>query len=229
MTEARTLEVAWASLGITPSRICEAWGTGNTPWAATVEGVLDPLLASAADLAPFRAGWCTVPDVAVDPVAGEVRVATQRFRPGTIVTQQLEGSRGLLVFAATLGGAFDDWVAGLLASGDAFLAYAADTIGAVTVEAVADVLAARMEDECARVGEGCTRRLSPGYCGWDVAEQHALFALLPDAFCGIRLNPSAMMVPKKSVSGIVGTGPGVAKAAYPCATCDRTDCLARPG
>ncbi|MCK7538940.1 MAG: hypothetical protein MZV63_52410 [Marinilabiliales bacterium] len=46
-----------------------------------------------------------------------------------------------------------------------------------------------------------TNRFSPGYCGWDVAEQHKLFSFFKDNFCGITLTESALMNPVKSVSG----------------------------
>ncbi|MCK7517168.1 MAG: hypothetical protein MZV64_05325 [Ignavibacteriales bacterium] len=36
-----------------------------------------------------------------------------------------------------------------------------------------------------------TNRFSPGYCGWHVSEQHNLFRLVPDNYCGITLNDIA--------------------------------------
>jgi len=55
-------------------------------------------------------------------------------------------------------------------------------------------------------GKKITNRYSPGYCGWDVTEQHKLFQLMPENYCGIKLTPSALMDPVKSISGIIGIG-----------------------
>jgi hypothetical protein len=55
-----------------------------------------------------------------------------------------------------------------------------------------------------------------------VSDQHDLFSLLPEDFCGIRLTESAMMVPVKSVSGIIGIGPGVERVDYQCKNCQQS-------
>jgi hypothetical protein len=60
-----------------------------------------------------------------------------------------------------------------------------------------------------------------------VAEQHALFALLPPQFCGISLGESALMHPVKSVSGIIGVGPEVKYSDYLCDVCNVSDCTYR--
>ena len=72
-----------------------------------------------------------------------------------------------------------------------------------------------------------TNRYSPGYCGWQVAEQHKLFQLIPDNYCGIRLTESALMDPVKSVSGIIGIGENVKINPYTCRMCDMPDCVYR--
>jgi hypothetical protein len=72
-----------------------------------------------------------------------------------------------------------------------------------------------------------TNRYSPGYCDWNVGEQHKLFSFFPDNYCGIRLTPSALMDPVKSVSGIIGIGENVKRNDYTCRVCDMKDCIYR--
>jgi hypothetical protein len=76
-------------------------------------------------------------------------------------------------------------------------------------------------------GKKITNRYSPGYCGWDVAEQHKLFRLVPGNFCGIRLTESALMDPIKSISGIIGIGENVKFNKYTCNLCDFKNCRYR--
>ncbi len=52
-----------------------------------------------------------------------------------------------------------------------------------------------------------TLRYSPGYCGWHVSGQPALFARLRPERIGVELMESCLMKPSKSVSGVIVTGP----------------------
>ena len=76
-------------------------------------------------------------------------------------------------------------------------------------EAASDIMQNELGKSAAISGNKITNRYSPGYCGWQVAEQHKLFQLIPDNYCGIRLTESALMDPEKSVSGIIGIGENV--------------------
>ncbi|MBN2684192.1 MAG: hypothetical protein JXR40_02835, partial [Pontiellaceae bacterium] len=85
----------------------------------------------------------------------------------------------------------------------------------------------QIEMKFAAEGLGVTNRFSPGYCGWEVKEQHALFRLLPEKFCGVQLQDSAFMQPRKSISAIIGIGKGLEQADYVCEICDSAHCVYR--
>ena len=68
---------------------------------------------------------------------------------------------------------------------------------------------------------------SPGYCGWHVSEQQLLFPLFEGQTCGVRLTDSSLMVPIKSVSGIIGLGKEVRRLDYTCGLCDFKQCYKR--
>lgn len=105
--------------------------------------------------------------------------------------------------------------------------YIYDVVGSEIVEAAADLMQNDLQKAMISSGRKITNRYSPGYCGWDVAEQHKLFQLVPDNFCGIRLTESALMDPVKSVSGIIGIGENVKMNPYTCRLCDLKDCIYR--
>jgi cobalamin-dependent methionine synthase I len=94
-------------------------------------------------------------------------------------------------------------------------------------EAASDIVQNELGKSAAISGNRITNRYSPGYCGWQVVEQHKLFQLIPDNFCGIRLTESALMDPVKSVSGIIGIGEKVKINPYTCRMCDMPDCVYR--
>ncbi|MDQ1332451.1 MAG: hypothetical protein QG576_485, partial [Bacteroidota bacterium] len=107
--------------------------------------------------------------------------------------------------------------------GDLLRGYVYDTVGSELVEAAADLMQYDLENEMIKSGKKITNRFSPGYCGWDVAEQKKLFQLVQDNYCGIRLTSSSLMDPVKSVSGIIGIGENVDRNPYTCSLCDMKD------
>lgn len=105
--------------------------------------------------------------------------------------------------------------------------YIYDVAGSEIVEAAADIMTEKLKEEMQRKGMLITNRFSPGYCGWNVSEQHKIFQLVPDNFCGIQLLESALMVPIKSISGIIGIGRNVRFLPYTCSKCDYKNCTYR--
>ena len=172
----------------------------------------------------IRAGWRRFASATIDVAAGCVVLEGVEFRPGRIVTPQLASATAAALVVVTLGPEFDVWSRGFFERGDPYLGYLADTIGSEMAEAAAEATQGALEADLLEAGLRTTRRFSPGYCRWDVAEQTALFSLLPDRFCGITLGASSFMSPVKSVSALIGVGPDATKAPYPCRRCDAEDC-----
>ncbi|MBN2291645.1 MAG: hypothetical protein JXM70_04420 [Pirellulales bacterium] len=149
------------------------------------------------------------------------------FSVGSIIGQQLPDISSLIIYAATLGKKYDSWISQLFSEGNSLDGFIADSLGIVAVEAAAEWLVQQIEAYGAIVQLKCTYPYSPGQCGWDITEQQVLFHLLPENFCGIQVTSSSLMIPIKSVSGIVGMGEQVSKKEYICNLCDRTNCHLR--
>ncbi|NBC83469.1 MAG: hypothetical protein GVY19_08815 [Bacteroidetes bacterium] len=150
-----------------------------------------------------------------------------RFNVGKIVFHQMKKSEQIAFFACTAGKGIDVLSRKMMNQGDIIEGYMIDIIGTIIVEKAMDrvqqVLQEQMKDNQLKI----TNRYSPGYCNWDVAEQHKLFSMFPQDFCGISLTDSALMNPVKSVSGIIGIGKDVNYNPYTCNFCDRTSCIYR--
>ncbi|MEE3446448.1 MAG: vitamin B12 dependent-methionine synthase activation domain-containing protein, partial [Prevotella sp.] len=67
----------------------------------------------------------------------------------------------------------------------------------------------------------------PGYCGWHVSQQQLLFPLFNGQTCGVTLTDSSLMLPIKSVSGIIGVGEKVRRLDYTCGLCNFEKCYKR--
>ncbi len=144
-----------------------------------------------------------------------------------IVTGQIKKSVKAAIFVCTIGSAMETWSKQLMKAGDPSTSYFVDTIASVTAEATANLLHDHIGKKMQTLGMNFTNRYSPGYCNWSVSEQHLLFSLLPQNFCGITLTDSALMIPIKSVSGIIGIGTDVKWQNYMCDTCGVKDCTYR--
>ena len=109
------------------------------------------------------------------------------------------------------------------------LAVMLDSVGSAAVESLAEYTNDLLCQMAIPAGTKVTNRISPGYAGWDTAEQSALFALCPGEPVGVVLNESCVMTPGKSISFLVGVGPNARVDHYftQCRRCWMRDCAYR--
>lgn len=153
---------------------------------------------------------------------------TIEFDAGRIICSQLKNAERYVVFVATVGTGYDEWIAGVEKHDDVLQGFVADCIGSQIVESTADFMELQLQAELDLIGMKRTNRFSPGYCGWHVNSQPYLFSLFPeDKPCGISLTDSCLMLPIKSVSGIIGIGTDVRYQQYSCNICSMKMCYKR--
>lgn len=114
-----------------------------------------------------------------------------------------------------------------MAEGDMVRVFIADAIGSCLAETCADNMEATLQQNINKLGWQRTNRFSPGYCGWHVREQQRLFTFFPKEPCGVHLTDSSLMIPIKSVSGVIGLGLDVRYNPYTCGLCDFAKCYKR--
>ena len=105
--------------------------------------------------------------------------------------------------------------------------FIADALGSVIAEKTADRMEEALQESIGKLGWRHTNRFSPGYCEWHVSQQQQLFPLFKGETCGVSLTESSLMVPIKSVSGIIGLGSRVRRLDYTCGLCNLKDCFRR--
>jgi len=149
------------------------------------------------------------------------------FNMGRIITRQLKGSEAYALFIATAGMEFETWQQQLKQDGDMVRMFIADALGSVIAEHCADQMEQALQASIDKLGWHHTNRFSPGYCGWHVSQQQLLFPLFNGTTCGVQLTDSSLMVPIKSVSGIIGLGKEVRRLDYTCGLCDLKQCYKR--
>ena len=149
------------------------------------------------------------------------------FDMGSIILRQLRGSEAYALFVCTAGVEYEDYQQRLKKDGDMVRVFIADALGSVIAEHCADQMEVSLQESIDKLNWHHTNRFSPGYCGWHVSQQQLLFPQFEGNTCGVSLTESSLMVPIKSVSGIIGLGEKVRKLEYTCGLCDFKQCYKR--
>jgi len=132
------------------------------------------------------------------------------------------------VFVVTVGEEISDLAEFAAKNGDAFAALVLDATGSWAAESAADALMVHIRRHL-QDQEELTLRYSPGYCGMEMTQQRKLFQIVQADSVGVRLLPSLLMHPLKSISGIVGLAPKETIGSYhsPCDLCPEVGCHMR--
>lgn len=158
---------------------------------------------------------------------GKVTLLHTTFQTGAIISHQLREGELFAILIASVGAEMDEWLHKKQSCGDVVEAFISDALGSVVAEAIIEWGRDYIEHSLTTKGLKVSNTYSPGYCGWNVIEQHQLFDLLPSGFCGVSLCRSGLMLPIKSISAISSVGRNVVKRDYGCALCQKKDCFKR--
>ena len=101
------------------------------------------------------------------------------------------------------------------------LAMALDGAGVAALGKVSDTVIAEIRDVAEQHGLGSGMRAQPGQEGWSIGQQKVLFSLVPADEIGVRLTESYLMIPRKSVSFVIGMGPDMRPDAVACDFCSK--------
>ncbi|MCF0243254.1 MAG: methionine synthase [Bacteroidaceae bacterium] len=230
-------KLEYKDLGVTLPEIYEQMGYGDATnpdidsnVCDDVRKEVDAVLSEVADfLEPELCFYLTKGELAEED-GGRYTLTTngKTFDIGKIIYRQLKGSSLFAFFVCSAGMKFQEYQERLKAEDDMMKEFTANAIGSVLAEKTADIMERELEALVQPTNMFHTNRFSPGYCGWHVREQKLLFSTFPiDNPSGVQLTESCLMMPIKSVSGVVGVGQSVRKLEYTCGLCDFANCYKR--
>ncbi len=189
--------------------------------------LIEDLTKECIGLAEPKAAYTLFRNPVFDKNEGNLTINNVRFDLKKLVTSFLNKSTLIAVFVGTCGDKVEKFSKNLMSEGHTLEGYIVDLIGSEIAEGVADYIHKQIENDAVGMDMKTTHRYSPGYCNWSVSDQHKLFSLIEGANCGISLTPTALMIPIKSVSGVVGIGTKVKQMAYKCSFCSDEKCIMR--
>lgn len=139
---------------------------------------------------------------------------------GALVARYLAGAEQVAAVVCTIGPDLERLAA---AQENLLLTLALDGLGNAAVEAVSQQVCARLGERAQAQGLEAGAPLSPGDPEWPVeVGQPQIFSLLGSNPAGVRLTEGGMMVPKKTISFVVGIGRQMAQADL-CELCSMKD------
>ncbi len=110
------------------------------------------------------------------------------------------------IYVATIGEGLEGEATRLMKKGEMLEATVLDAIGSTAVLQVRLELQDTINGIAKAKGYQTIVRFSPGYCDWHVSQQKILCQSIDADLIGVRLTESCMMIPIKSISGVIGIG-----------------------
>ena len=145
---------------------------------------------------------------------------------GNDIKKHLEGCHTAVMMCATIGSEIDKLIR-ISQISDMARAVVLDSFASVAVEQVCQKVDEILAEKYS--GKYMTFRFSPGYGDWDLREQAEVVALANAEAIGITLTDSLMLMPRKSITAIIGLCPDYMEetAAKGCQNCAKLDCEMR--
>jgi hypothetical protein len=141
--------------------------------------------------------------VAIGP-SGAVALGGSLRPASRSLGERLAGCDTAVLFAATIGGALEAWGRELLEGGRMTLALLADAYASSAAIALGTEVETLVGRRFAGRGLAPGKRYAPGYGDWGLEDQGPLCALLGAERIGITVTPDNLMLPAKSISGVIG-------------------------
>ncbi len=126
--------------------------------------------------------------------------------PGFPLQVIVKKANRMALFAFTLGEPLSQKIQKLIREKDYPLGYMLDIIASRSVEQATIIQEKRFIENIGLAANQKALLYSPGYCGWHITAQKKIFRFLEPEKISISLNESSLMIPIKSVSGVLISG-----------------------
>lgn len=139
---------------------------------------------------------------------------------GPLIAQHLAPAKQVVVILCTIGDALENYLSEVMIT-DPPYGLALDGLGSAAVETLATDACNYFGDRAAAEGMERTIPFNPGMIGWPVEEgQKQIFNIFHDHEIDIKLTSSSMMIPRKSISLVLGFGADLTSTDRACDFCN---------
>ena len=149
---------------------------------------------------------------------------------GKKIQQHLEKAQKVVLLAVTIGETIEAQITGQFQEGRYADSLLLDAAATTAVEQAADDMEKTIRQYTAPLGYEMIWRFSPGYGDWKIEVQPEMLRLSEAEKIGMRVTEALMLIPRKSITAIIGLIPSQDKQTEKpssCQRCTKTDCVAR--
>lgn len=147
---------------------------------------------------------------------------------GDLIPEPVTEASFIALSISTIGSSLEERVDELVRTGELWRGMIFDGLGSAAVSELSAKMAEIIYSKAKAEGLNTTRAFSPGAGSshWDIKHQRFIFENIDASRLGVHLTPSYIMVPKKSISFIMGLGESIEQAThlFSCEGCTRRDC-----
>ncbi|MBC8334431.1 MAG: hypothetical protein H8E29_04125 [Anaerolineales bacterium] len=155
-----------------------------------------------------------------------LKLEDQHELKGKLIAEHLGPAAKVILILCTIGSRLEDYSLNTIKS-DPVTGLALEGVGSAAVEALANAACNYFEEKAHEENLGSTIPLSPGMIGWSVEEgQPQIFKLLDTNEIGVSLTTSYLMLPRKTLSMVIGIGADIKAGGKTCDYCTMNETCA---
>lgn len=145
------------------------------------------------------------------------------FLSGPLIARHLAGASSVVIVLCTVGSQLEE-IASQMMPDNPLEGWALDSLGSAAVELLSTLACNHLEQLASQQGLRTTIPLSPGMIGWPVElGQPQIFSLLDSHSIGVSLTPVCLMLPRKTISLVIGIGSGIQSSEKTCDYCSMNE------
>ena len=149
----------------------------------------------------------------------QVRLRGGHRLQGSLLAQHLGGASEVVLVLCTIGEALEIY-ANEISNADMIYGLSLDGVGTAGVESLANAACATFDGQAQTAGLQTSIPLSPGLLGWPVEQgQPQIFKILDPSEIGVRITSGMLMLPRKSLTFILGIGAQMVESESACEYC----------
>lgn len=141
---------------------------------------------------------------------------------GSLVARAFAGASKLTLALCTIGSELEERTAELM-NADMIHGIALDGAGTAAVGKLSRMIKEEIVYNAEKNGFKAGMKANPGQEGWPIWQQQTFFSLVPAEKIGVTLNKSCLMIPRKSVSFVIGYGERMCAESVPCDFCSKRE------
>jgi Vitamin B12 dependent methionine synthase, activation domain len=187
----------------------------------------DKILSELEALDQIQGGYYIFEDIHFNKGRKIITLGDVPFYVGGVLFPRFKNVEKIAVTLCTAGSKLDELSQNYINNGENLIGYFINALGNLITDKALENIKTNLKNSTSSLGYSITECYCPGYCDWPLSEQKKIFSLLPEKFCNVILTDSCLMLPLKSVSGLIGIGINVQEDFPQCRICSLTNCYMR--